>query len=77
MERDQASVAQRFMDDLKQLRQLAGRPSYSTLERLSGHRLKRATMSDVLNGNRVNLPDWRFVHEFVTACRCRRHGKPP
>lgn len=26
-------------------------------------------MSDVLNGNRVNLPDWRFVHEFVTACR--------
>jgi tetratricopeptide (TPR) repeat protein len=69
VERDQASVAQRFMDDLVQLRQLAGRPSYSILERLSGHHLKRATMSDVLNGNRVNLPDWRFVHEFVTACR--------
>jgi hypothetical protein len=69
MEGDQASVAQRFMDDLRQLRQLAGRPSYSTLERLSGHELRRATMSDVLNGNRVNLPDWRFVHEFVTACR--------
>src|SRR6266700_194469 len=69
MERDQLSVAQRFVDDLKQLRQLAGRPSYSTLERLSGHLLKRATMSDVLNGNRVNLPDWRFVHEFVAACR--------
>lgn len=69
MEGDRASVAQRFMDDLRQLRQLAGRPSYSTLERLSRHQLKRATMSDVLNGNRVNLPDWRFVHEFVTACR--------
>jgi hypothetical protein len=26
-------------------------------------------MSDVLNGIRVNLPDWRFVHEFVPACR--------
>jgi tetratricopeptide (TPR) repeat protein len=26
-------------------------------------------MSDVLNGHRVNLPDWRFVYEFVTACR--------
>jgi hypothetical protein len=26
-------------------------------------------MSDILNGNRVNVPDWRFVHEFVTACR--------
>lgn len=68
MERD-LSVEQRFMDDLRQLRQVAGRPSYSTLERLSKHRLRRATMSDILNGNRVNLPDWSFVHEFVTACR--------
>lgn len=69
MEGGQASAAQRFMDDLRQLRQLAGRPSYSTLERLSDHRLRRATMSDVLNGNRVNLPDWRFVADFVSACR--------
>jgi hypothetical protein len=69
MERGADSVALRFVDDLNQLRQRAGQPSYSTLERLSGHRLKRATMSDVLNGNRVKLPDWRFIHEFVTACR--------
>ena len=69
MERGQDSVAQRFVDDLNQLRQRAGQPSYSALERLSGHRLKRATMSDVLNGNRVKVPDWRFIHEFVTACR--------
>jgi tetratricopeptide (TPR) repeat protein len=62
-------VARRFVDDLNQLRQRAGQPSYSTLERLSGHRLKRATMSDVLNGNRVKVTDWRFIHEFVTACR--------
>jgi hypothetical protein len=69
VERGQDSVAQRFVDDLNQLRQRAGQPSYSTLERLSGHRLKRATMSDVLNGNRVKVPDWRFIHEFATACR--------
>src|SRR5579862_2383323 len=69
MDRGQDSVAQRFVDDLKQLRQRAGQPSYSALERLSGHRLKRATMSDVLNGNRVKVPDWRFIHEFVAACR--------
>ncbi|MGH3247390.1 MAG: FxSxx-COOH system tetratricopeptide repeat protein [Trebonia sp.] len=25
-------------------------------------------MSDVLNDNRVNLPEWRFVAEFVKAC---------
>lgn len=69
VELDQLSVAQRFVRDLNQLRQRAGRPSYSTLERLSGHELRRATMSDVLNGNRVNLPDWRFVAVFVVACR--------
>lgn len=69
MERGQPSPAERFVDDLKQLRQRAGQPSYSVLERLSGHELKRATMSDVLNGNRVKLPDWPFVQKFVTACR--------
>jgi hypothetical protein len=69
VERDRDSVAQRFVDDLNQLRRRAGQPSYSALERLSGHRLKRATMSDVLNGNRVKVPDWRFTHEFVAACR--------
>jgi tetratricopeptide (TPR) repeat protein len=69
VELDQLSVAQRFVRDLTQLRQRAGRPSYSTLERLSRHDLKRATVSDVLNGNRVNLPDWRFVATFVAACR--------
>ena len=71
---DQASVPQRFVDDLNQLHLLAGRPSYSTLERLSGHKLKRATMSDVLNGNRKKLPDWRFVQEFVAACRAAATG---
>ena len=69
MERGQDSVAPRFVDDLSELRQRAGQPSYSTLERLSGHRLKRATMSDVVNGNRVKVPDWRFIHEFLTACQ--------
>src|SRR5450756_330507 len=69
MDPDQTQVAQRFARDLVQLRQFAGRPSYSTLERVSTHQLRRATMSDVLNANRVNLPDWRFVAAFVTACR--------
>jgi hypothetical protein len=74
VEGDQASVPQRFVGDLNQLHLLAGRPSYSTLERLSGHKLKRATMSDVLNGNRKKLPDWRFVQEFVAACRAAATG---
>lgn len=69
MERGEDNVVQHFVDDLGQLRQRAGQPSYSTLERLSDHRLRRATMSDILNGNRVKLPEWRFVQEFVTACR--------
>jgi hypothetical protein len=69
MDPDKASAAQGFARDLLLLRQRAGNPSYSTLERLSGHRLKRATVSDVLNGNRVGLPDWRFVSLFVEGCR--------
>jgi hypothetical protein len=69
VDRGQDSVEQRFVDDLKKLRQRAGQPSYSVLERLSDHQLRRATMSDILNGNRVRLPEWRFIQEFVSACR--------
>jgi hypothetical protein len=61
-------VAKRFAHDLRELRHRAGRPSYAVLERLSKHQLRRATMSDILNGNRVNLPDWGFVAKFVGAC---------
>ena len=69
MDLEQVSVPRRFALHLRELRQRAGRPSYSTLERLSGHELKRATVSDVLNANRVNVPDWRFVALLVEACR--------
>jgi hypothetical protein len=68
VERDPIEVAQQFARDLGTLHQKAGRPSYATLERLSGHQLKRATVSDVLNGNRVRVPDWAFVAAFVQAC---------
>jgi hypothetical protein len=68
MDPGNASVAKRFAHDLRQLHLRAGRPSYSSLERVSRHQLRRATMSDILNGNRVNLPDWRFVAIFVEAC---------
>jgi hypothetical protein len=61
-------VAKRFAYDLRELHLRAGRPSYAVLERLSRHQLRRATMSDILNGNRVNLPDWGFVAKFVSAC---------
>jgi tetratricopeptide (TPR) repeat protein len=69
MVREEENVAHRFVADLRELRQRAGRPSLSTLERMSGHQLRRATVSDVLNNNRVNLPAWAFVAAFVAACR--------
>ena len=68
MDSDQRSPVGRFVDDLRQLRRRAGQPSLATLERLSNHTLRRATVSDVLNDNRVNLPEWRFVAEIVKAC---------
>jgi hypothetical protein len=69
VEPDSVEIAQRFARELGKLHQQAGRPSYATLERLSKHYLKRATVSDVLNGNRVRVPDWPFVSSFVSACR--------
>jgi tetratricopeptide (TPR) repeat protein len=62
-------AARRFVADLIRLRRDAGMPSYSTLERLSERRLSRSTMSDILTGKRVHLPDWRFVTAFVSTCR--------
>jgi NB-ARC domain/Tetratricopeptide repeat len=69
MGRDEFDVSRAFAQDLARLHQLAGKPSYATLERASGGLLKRATVSDILNGNRVRAPDWRFVAAFVGACR--------
>jgi hypothetical protein len=63
------AAAEQFGRHLRELHLRAGKPSYATLERLSQHQLKRATVSDVLNGNRVNLPNWRFVSLFFEACR--------
>src|SRR5689334_2900847 len=62
-------AARRFVADLVRLRQDAGMPSYSTLERLSERRLSRSTMSDILTGKRIRIPEWRFVAVFVAACR--------
>lgn len=62
-------IAQRFVRDLVDLRLRAGDPSYSVLEKASRHELKRATVSERLNGKRAGLPDWPFVFTFVNACR--------
>jgi tetratricopeptide (TPR) repeat protein len=62
-------IAKQFQGDLVRLRQQAGNPSYSDLERASEHKLRRATVSDVLAGRRVRLPPWPFVSAFVAACR--------
>jgi hypothetical protein len=79
VESDHEGAEQRFAGDLRELRERAGQPSYSTLERLSSHGLRRATMSDVLNGKRVKEPDWRFVAAFVEACHAaaRENGLDP
>jgi tetratricopeptide (TPR) repeat protein len=69
VEQATASAARHFSSDLAELHAKAGKPSYSMLERLSGRQLRRATMSDILNGNRMRVPDWRFVAAFVEACR--------
>jgi tetratricopeptide (TPR) repeat protein len=65
----EATSARQFASHLVELRKRAGRPSHSTLERLSNHKLHRSTVSEILNGRRKKLPQWPFVAEFVEACR--------
>ena len=65
----QDEVAEQFRHHLISLRQMAGKPSYSALERASSRELRRATVSDILSGKRVRLPEWRFVRMFLDACR--------
>jgi tetratricopeptide (TPR) repeat protein len=66
----QDEVAQQFTHHLAALRQMAGKPSLSALEKAGREGLlKRATVSDILGGKRVGLPDWRFVRAFLEACR--------
>ncbi|MBO4205652.1 ATP-binding protein [Micromonospora echinofusca] len=59
----------RFVDELRQLRQLAGAPSLNNLVAISTrlqHPLARSTLSDKLNAK--SLPDWDFVVAYVDAC---------
>jgi hypothetical protein len=72
-----AATTQRLAEDLRELRQRAGAPSYSTLEKLSNRKLWRATMSNVLNGNWTWIPDWGFVEAFVNTCRAFARGSGP
>jgi NB-ARC domain/Tetratricopeptide repeat len=67
-------IARRFGRDLVELHLRAGTPSYSALEIASKHHLRRATLSDRLNGKRAGLPDWPFVFTFVSACRALAEG---
>jgi Domain of unknown function (DUF5753) len=76
----QRSVVERFREDLNELCLRAGSPTLGQLARLSeklyrhprpdGFRprhLATSTTSDILSGNRANLPEWGWVASFVTA----------
>ncbi|WP_229401829.1 ATP-binding protein [Micromonospora okii] len=59
----------RFVAELRRLRQLAGGPSLNTLVAVAARRgapLARSTLSDKLNAK--SLPEWDFVVAYVGAC---------
>ncbi|HEV2783217.1 MAG TPA: tetratricopeptide repeat protein [Actinophytocola sp.] len=59
----------RFVDELRRLRELAGSPSLNQLAALTAGQprpLPRSTISDKLNAK--SLPEWDFVESFVAAC---------
>ncbi|MEZ0071784.1 hypothetical protein [Planotetraspora sp. GP83] len=67
-----------FVDELNELRELAGCPTLSELRKLSertgadGSRrrvLAESTTHDILTGKRSRLPDWPWIASFVAACQ--------
>lgn len=72
-----------FIAALIELREAAGQPSYSQMQRLSRapgipKELPGSTLSDILNGKRERLPDWELVASFVMVCHrhAQRTGLP-
>jgi hypothetical protein len=68
----------RFVEQLTELRALAGQPSLEALvradrqavaETTSSAVLARATLGDLLTGKGVKAPRWELVEAFVRACR--------
>jgi pSer/pThr/pTyr-binding forkhead associated (FHA) protein len=64
----QEEARDRFIVDLRRLREEAGQPSLGQLVKLSGHKFSKSTLDDHLSGRRSRLPSWRFVAAFVEAC---------
>jgi len=68
MEPERMSVVERLIYDLNSLRRDAGEPSLSQLARLSNRKLSKSTIHDHLSGRRTQLPTWRLVSAYVSAC---------
>jgi tetratricopeptide (TPR) repeat protein len=62
-------AAQQFVAHLRKLHDRVGKPSYAELERASNHVLKKSTVSDILQGKRLKIPQWSRVAAFIAACR--------
>jgi hypothetical protein len=55
-----------FAEELADLRQAAGSPSFRTIAKLSNRRLLHSTAADAIKGDR--LPSPQVVFMFVDAC---------
>ncbi|MEV4249336.1 hypothetical protein AB0J63_38715 [Streptosporangium canum] len=79
VEQHRAAALRAFVDQLNELRDLAGEPSLSDLRKLSKpvidggaglpRELTESTTHDILAGKRKRVPDWAWVVSFVAACR--------
>ncbi|MDX3187771.1 FxSxx-COOH system tetratricopeptide repeat protein [Streptomyces sp. MN03-5084-2B] len=58
----------RFVDQLTQLRELAGTPSLAALQAQDPAQLARQNVSRLLNGDFRRLPPWERISAFVIAC---------
>lgn len=57
-----------LIDDLRELQRRAGSPSAEKLATHSPHNISAATFRRLVSKHRADLPSWKHVSAFVTAC---------
>ena len=69
IENSHEAAKERLISELNRLRKAAGNPSIGHLVKLSQRKLSKSTLHDHLSSRRANLPPWRLVSAYISACR--------
>jgi FHA domain len=68
MDLSHEDARERLLASMKLLREEVGNPSLGDLVKQSGKHFSKSTLDDHLSGRRTQLPSWRLVAAYVSAC---------